>query len=68
MKDYHNLYLKHYVLLLDDVFEEQYCVRNNSLNNYILCPSHYLSAPALSSDVMINMKKVESELISLRKL
>ena len=22
MKDYHNLYLKHYVLLLDDVFEE----------------------------------------------
>ena len=43
MKDYHDLNLKCDVLLLADVFEK---FRNNSLNNYELCPSHYLSAPA----------------------
>ena len=37
---------------------------NNSLNNYGLCPSHYLSAPALSWDVILNITKVELELIS----
>ena len=41
-KDYHNLYLKCDVLLLADVFEK---IRNNSLKNCRLCPSHYLSAP-----------------------
>ena len=54
MKDYHNLYLKCDVLLLADVFEK---FRNNSLKNYGLCPSHYLSAPALSWDAMLNMKE-----------
>ena len=29
-----------------------------------LCPSHYLSAPALSWDAMLNMTKVEIDLIS----
>ena len=43
MKDYHDLYLKCYVLLSADV-------RSNSLKNYRLCPSHYLSAPALYWD------------------
>ena len=38
MKDYHDLYLKFHVLLLDDVFEK---FRNNSLRNYELCPSHF---------------------------
>ena len=42
MKDYHNLYLKCHVLLLAGVFEK---IRNNSLQNYGLYPSHYLSAP-----------------------
>ena len=55
MKDYQDLYLKCDVLLLADVFEK---CRNNSLNNYGLCPSHYLSAPALSWDAMLNMTKV----------
>ena len=41
MKDHHDLYLKYDVLLLADVFEQ---FRNNSLKNYGLCPSHYLSA------------------------
>ena len=44
MKDYHDLYLKCDVLLLADVFEK---FRNNSLKNYGLCPSHYLSATVL---------------------
>ena len=54
MKDYHNLYLA-------DVFEK---FRNNSIKNYGLCPSHYLGAPALSWDVMLNMTKVKLKLIS----
>ena len=45
MKDYHDLHLKWDVLLLADVFEK---FRNNSLTNYGLCPSHYLSAPVFS--------------------
>ena len=60
MKDYHNFYLKCEVLLLTDTFEE---FRNNSLKNYGLCPSDYLSAQALSWDAMLNMTRVEIELI-----
>ena len=45
MKYYHDFYLKCEVVLLADVFEK---FRNNSLKNYGLCPSHYLSTPALS--------------------
>ena len=36
MKDCHDLYIKCDVLLLADVFEK---FRNNTLNNYGLCPS-----------------------------
>ena len=42
MGDFHYLYLKCDILLLVDVFEK---FKNNSLKNYGLCPSHYLSAP-----------------------
>ena len=49
------------MLFSADVFEK---FRNNSLKNYGLCPSHYLSAPSLSWDSMLNMTKVELELIS----
>ena len=58
MKDYHNLYLKCDVLLLADVFEK---FRNNSIKNYGLCPSYYLSTPALTWDAMLNLTKVELE-------
>ena len=58
MKDYLDLYLKCDFLLLADVFEK---LRNNILNNYRLYPSHYLSAPALSWDALLNMTKVELE-------
>ena len=60
MKDYYDLNLKCDVLLLADVFEK---FRNNSIKSYGLCPSHYLSAPALSWDAMLNMTKVKLELI-----
>ena len=36
---------------------------NSSLTNYVLCPSHYLSAPSLSWDAMLKMAKVKLELI-----
>ena len=60
MTDYHNLYSKCDVSLLD-IFEK---FRNNSLKNYGLYPSHYLSTPGLSWDAMLNMTKVKLELIS----
>ena len=39
-------------------------IRNNSLKNYGLCPSHYLRAPGLSWDAMLKMTKIELELIT----
>ena len=53
-------YLKCDVLLLADLFEK---FRNNSLKNYGLCPSHYLSVPGLSCDAMFKMTKIWLELI-----
>ena len=47
-------------LLLANVSEK---CRNNSLENYELYPSHYLSTSALNWDGMLNMTKVELELI-----
>ena len=44
VKYYQDQYLKQHAFLLGDVFEK---VRNNSLKNYGLCPSHYLSSPDL---------------------
>ena len=61
MKDYHDLRLKFDVLLLSDVFEK---FKNNSLNIYGLCPSHYLNAPASGWDAMLNKTIVEHKLIS----
>ena len=34
------------------------------MKSYELCPSYYSNAPALSCDAMLNMSKVELELIS----
>ena len=60
MEDYHESYLQYHALFLADVFQS---FRNTSLKNYGLSPSHYLSAPAFSCDAMINMIKVQLELI-----
>ena len=58
MKDYHNLHLK------CDFYNQLMCLKNlEQLKNYRLCPSHYLSAPGLSWDVMLKMTKIKLELI-----
>ena len=62
MKYYHDWYLKCAVFLLADVFEK---FRNNSLKNYGLCPSNYLSAPGLSCDVMLKMTKLNLNLFQI---
>ena len=61
MKGYYNFYLKSGVLLLADVFEK---FRNNSLRNYGLCSSHYFSTPDLSQDAMLEVAKIQLELIA----
>ena len=61
MKDYHNLYLKHDVLLLANIFEK---IINDFLNNYESSSSHYFSSPTLNCDGMLNKTKIELELIS----
>ena len=40
------------------------CLKNNSLINYGLCPSHCLSVPGLSWDAMLKTTKIEVELIT----
>ena len=37
-------------------------VRNNNFKNYRLYSNYYFSAPPLSCDAMLNMKKVELDL------
>ena len=58
MEDYHELYLKFDVLFLADVFEK---IRNDSLENCGLCPSHYLIAPGLSWDAMLKIEKLKKK-------
>ena len=58
MKDYHNLFLRCDVLLLADFLKKK-C----SLENYGLCPSHYLRALVLNWYAMHNMIKSKPGLI-----
>ena len=60
IKDYHNMYLKCDVLLLADICEKS---KNCSLKKYRLCSTYDISAPGLSRDDVLNMTKVELELI-----
>ena len=62
MKHFHYLYVKWDVLLVPDVFEN---FKNRCLENYGLCPSHYLSTPALGWNVMLSMTKAQLNLISV---
>ena len=62
MKDYYYLYLKRHVLFLE-VIEK---LTNNSLKNYVLYPSHYLSAPGLSWDAMLKIADIRLELILVK--
>ena len=61
MKNCYDMYLKWDILLLADMFVK---FRNSRLKNYGPCPSHYLRAPGLSQDGILNMKNVQLELIS----
>ena len=61
MEDYHILCLKCDVLFLVHMSEEN---RNNCLRNYTLCSCDYLSAPALSWDVILDITKIEVDLFS----
>ena len=57
LKDYHNFYLERYVLLLSDVFDK---IRNSKLKDY----GHYFSVSALSWNVILDIIKVELEVVS----
>ena len=59
--DYHDLYLKAYVLLLDDVFEK---IINTCLENYGLDRCYYFASPGLRWNAMLKMNGIELELIS----
>ena len=52
MGDYHDNYLKKYVLLLADVFEK---FIDPCLQFYVLSPCHYFSSPGLSWNTMFKM-------------
>ena len=54
------MYLKCDVLLLADICEKS---KNCSLKKYRLCSTYDISAPGLSRDDVLNMTKVELELI-----
>ena len=47
--------------MLADVFEK---FKNRCLEDYGLCPSHYLTTPDLSWDTMLSLTKIDLELIS----
>ena len=61
MGDYHDLYLKAYILLLADVFEK---FIKTCLDYYGLDPCHYFSSPGLSWDEMLNLTGIKLDLIS----
>ena len=56
MGDYHDHYLKKYLLLLTDVFEN---FINMCLKFYKLDPFHYFNSPGLSWDAMLKMTSVK---------
>ncbi|CAJ0829006.1 14386_t:CDS:2, partial [Entrophospora sp. SA101] len=59
--DYHYLYLKTDVLLLSDIWNT-FC--KNSMKQYKLDPSHYVSTVSLTWDAMLKMSGVEIELFT----
>ena len=61
MGDYNDLYSKADVLLLADVFEK---FISTCLDYYGLDPCHYFSTPGLSWDTILEMTKIELDLIS----
>ena len=60
MGEYHDLYLKTYVLLLCDVFEK---FIKTCLEHYCMDPCHYFSSPGLPWYAMLNMTGIKLQLI-----
>ena len=61
MGEYHDLYLKSDVLLLESVFEN---FRTICLEHYGLDPAHFYTSPGLSWKAMLKKTKVELELLT----
>ena len=61
MKHFHNLYLKYDVLLSSDLFEN---FRSNFFKNYVLYLRHYLHAPCLSWNAVLDATKIQLNLMS----
>ena len=61
IKDYNDLYVKTDVLLLADVFASY---RKNSYKSFELDFLHCISAPGFSNTAMLEMTKVEIELVT----
>ena len=59
--EYHDLYLKTDVLLLEAVFEN---FRTICLTNYCLDPAHYFTSPGLSWSAALRMTAIELELLT----
>ena len=59
-RDHHDDYLKTDILLLANVFEE---FRNVCLENYLLDPAWYFTAPGLARDAALKVTNVEVELL-----
>ena len=59
--EYHDLYLMTDVLLLADVFEN---FRKTCLNQYMLDPAHYYTAPGLSWDALLKYTGINLELLT----
>ena len=60
-KDYHDLYMKTYILLLTDVFEN---FRTLCLKEYELDPCYYYSAPNLAWDACLKLTGQRLELLT----
>ena len=61
MGEYHDLYLKSDILLITDVFEN---FRKTCLTHYRLDPCHCVSSPGLAWDAMLQMTKINLDLIT----
>ena len=61
MGDYHDLYLKSYVLILADVFEN---FRKTGTEYFNLDPAHYFSCPGFAWDAMLKTTDINLKLIT----
>ena len=60
MREYHDLYLRTYVMLLANVFEQ---FRRVCMDNYGLDPAHFYTAPGLAWKACLKFTRVKLELL-----